>query len=119
MASGYIAIIIFMALSLFMPFSMILTSMMIRRRSVRGSVEHSNYESAEDSTGARISIMNEYFHYFSMFLAYEIIVAIVLIWAASSGVMAREAGAVVLSLAVFGFVMELFVSKLAVVDSYG
>ncbi len=81
MDATILAILIFLAFSIFTPISLIITSRTLRRSTKRNSVKDSSYESGEESTGSRISVMNEYLHYFSMFIAFEIIAAMVLVWA--------------------------------------
>lgn len=81
MAFGYVAIIIFIAFSVFIPASLILSSMLLGSKKKQNKVSGLNFESAEASIGSRISIMSEYFHYFTGFLAFEVVVALVLAWA--------------------------------------
>ncbi len=108
-----VAIAIFIIFSVLTPVSLIITSIMLRRRTKRNAMMDSSYESAEASTGNRISIMNEYMHYFSMFLAFEILVAVVLVWAPIARLMPFLSSAAVLSLLVVGMVFEVFVMLIA------
>ena len=104
-----VAIVIFIAFSIFTPVSLVITSIFLRRRPKRNAMIGSSYESAEESTGSRISIMNEYMHYFSMFLAFEILVAVIIVWAPIARRLSFMSSAVVLLLLVTGMVFEVFV----------
>lgn len=107
------AIIIFVLFSIFTPISLVLTSKTLRRRTTRNAVKDAPYESAEASVGGSISVMKEYLHYFSMFLAYEIIVVIALVWAAVARSVPFTASVAVLSLLVGGIMFEGFALMIA------
>ena len=108
-----VAILIFILFSVFTPVSMVMTSVFLRRRSKKNVMMGSSYESAEESKGNRISIMNEYMHYFSMFLAFEILVAIIIVWAPITRLLPFLSSVAVLSLLVAGMVFEVFVMLIA------
>lgn len=110
MSLTYIAIAIFILLSLFVPLSMILTSRMLRPFLRSNPIESAPYESAEESRGSRISIMNEYIHYFPMFISFEIAVAVIAIWAP----LGRQLGFVP-DIYMLGFVLAAFVMELLVI----
>lgn len=109
MYSDYLALLIFFLFSLLVPASMILTSAMLRRRTRTNPVGRNSYESAERSFGSRISIMNEYIHYFSMFIAFEMVIAIILLWTFAAPAMSISSSVVILSLLAVAFVFELFI----------
>lgn len=104
-----VAIVIFVLFAVFTPASMLLTSIFLRKRTVSNAVRDSSYESAEESKGSRISIMAEYLHYFGMFIAFEIIVGIILIWAPVARQSSMISGMEILGLLAVGFVFEVFV----------
>ncbi|MCL4364934.1 MAG: NADH-quinone oxidoreductase subunit A [Candidatus Marsarchaeota archaeon] len=108
-----VAIVIFIIFSTFTPVSLVITSIFLRRQSKRNAMMGSPYESAEESRGNRISIMNEYMHYFSMFLSFEILVAVAIVWAPIARLLPTTASAAVLSLLVAGMVFEVFVMLIA------
>ena len=112
MASTYLALLIFLLFGAFLPISMILTSKLLRPERSDNPVKNANYESGEESVGGRISIMKEYLHYFSLFLAFDIITAIILIWAFAGDNIGSIPSGYVLALAVLGFVGELSVLAL-------
>ena len=113
MASDYLAVVIFILISLFMPASMLLTSVLLRYTGSSNPVKRSNFESAEASFGARLSIMREYLHYFSMFLGYEIVAVMVVLWVFVAKGLPNLYSYMILGLAVFAFALELFVMFVA------
>lgn len=108
-----VAVIIFMLFSILTPVSMLLTSIFLRKRTVKNEVRDGSYESAEESKGSRISIMSEYLHYFGMFIAFEIIVGIILIWAPVARQFQLISAIEVLGLLALGFIFEVFVMLIA------
>jgi NADH:ubiquinone oxidoreductase subunit 3 (subunit A) len=113
MDATYLAIAVFLAIALIEPVSIFLTSIAIRRREPSNQVKANNYESAELSSGKRLSIMNEYLPYFPMFLTYEIIIAIMLIWVLFARGLSLYFDSVFFGLFAFGFIMELSIIKIA------
>ncbi len=113
MVSVYVAIIIFAVIAFLEPVLMLLGSKLIRRRSRPSRAKQNNYESAEESYGRRTSVMNEYLYYFPMFLAFEIILAVMLIWVVSVGSVSKFVNYAILALFVLSFIFELFIIMLA------
>lgn len=109
MALAYIAVLVFILFSIAEPAGLLLTSKLMRINKEQNSISKLNFESAEESVGKRITIMSEYFHYFSAFLAFEIIVAVILIWAGVARSLPKTASVGILMLALLGFAMEGFV----------
>ena len=109
MVSVYVAIIILAAFAVMEPLLMLLTSKFIRRGSRPNSVKDNSYESAESSSGGRTSVMNEYLHYFPMFLSFEVIAAIMLMWILSARALPAVANYYILGLFVSGFIFEMFI----------
>lgn len=113
MVSDYIPVLVFVIFSLLFPASLLLFSRLVRQRSDKNPVSTLNFESSEESIGTGLSIMKEYFHYFSAFLAFEIVAAIVLVWVITSKAIPKTANLAILAFAVFGFVLELFAMLIA------
>ena len=84
MLPEYVVIVIFALAAAFAPLSLILSSRLIRFVGDTNEVARLNYESGEESVGSRITIMSEYMHYFTSFLAFEVIGAVMLLWAIAS-----------------------------------
>ncbi len=113
MVSAYVPLIIFLLFAAFVPASMLVGSRFLRRTTVMSRTKGMNYESAEEPIGTRMAIMKEYIYYFPMFLAFEIIAAILLIWAVVAKQLSFVDSMVVLALAVFGFFLEIMVMMIA------
>lgn len=108
MAGQYLAIAIFAAIALLIPFSALLFSQLVRIRSDNNDVETKVYESAEETIGQRVDVMHEYLHYFVAFLAFEILGVIIIIWSTFTKQGQQLSGLYVIGLVIFGFVLEVF-----------
>ncbi len=108
-----LAIVVFILFSVFTPVSMILASRAMRRNTKRNSVKDAPFESAEESRGNGISIMNEYLHYFSMFIALEIMVVVVLVWAPVSRSVSFIPSVAIMGLLVVGMIFEAYMLLIA------
>lgn len=113
MASDYLVITVFAAFSFLFPVSLLIFSKLIRIRKPQNEVATLNFESAEESIGSRLSIMKEYFHYFSAFLAFEVIATVILVWAVVARELSMGVDIAVIAFAVSGSVLELFSIALA------
>jgi NADH:ubiquinone oxidoreductase subunit 3 (subunit A) len=109
MSDSFIQIAVFALLAVFLPLSMLTFSKLIRMKGGSNRVQKQSYESAEESIGERIEVMQEYLHYFSMFMAFEIIGIIVIIWSTFSRQLLASNGAYVIALLVFGLFFELII----------
>ena len=109
----YLPISIYAAFSIFMPASIILTSIVLRGITKSNAVKNSAYESAEQSRGTRISIMNEYIHYFPMFISLEIVAAMILIWLLTARSIPFISSVFILNLMAVGFAFEVAVIMFA------
>lgn len=76
----YIALIIFLLLAIFVPFSMVLTSMMLRPKQKTNKTKTNNYESAENPIGEQRDITSNYLPYFPLFITFEFVGIITVIW---------------------------------------
>lgn len=81
MAYEYIAVAVFAFLALIVPFSMILIAKLLGPKTKQNLVKLANYESAEVPIGTHKDVSNEYLHYFALYLAFEVIVVVVILWA--------------------------------------
>ena len=114
MASDYIAVLVFIVFSLLFPVSLLLFSRLVRMRGDSNATSTLNFESAEESRGSRLTLMKEYFHYFSAFLAFEVISAVILVWVVTARTLPQEVNMGILGFAVVGFVFEVFAMLIAV-----
>ncbi len=113
MLPNYIVVVVFFVLSVLVPALTLFGSRLMRPRAVLNDVATLNYESAEETIGERIAIMREYIYYFSMFLALEVIVAILLVWVFAARQLPYNFNLVALGLVVTGFIFEIFVMLLS------
>ena len=113
MAADYLAVLVFVIFSLLIPASLLVFSKLIRIRGDSNQVSTLNFESGEESKGSRLTIMKEYFHYFSAFLAFEIVAAVILLWVVTAKTLPPEVNIAILAFAIFGFAFEIFAMLLA------
>ncbi len=76
----YVALVIFLLLAIFVPLSMLLTAKMLGAPRKTNKTKTLNYESAEVPIGANKDIVNDYLSYFPLFLAFEIVGIIAIVW---------------------------------------
>jgi len=77
---NYIAFLFFAFVGISIPFSMIVISKLLRSRIPSNPVKASPYESAEKPIGSSRDIDNEYMPYFMLFLPFEIVLVILILW---------------------------------------
>ncbi|MCL5412734.1 MAG: NADH-quinone oxidoreductase subunit A [Candidatus Marsarchaeota archaeon] len=81
MLYNYIAIIFFTAFAFFIPYSLLLTSRILRHNSPGNPVKNAPYESAEETVGSGMVIHTEYLPIFALFLPFEVLSLLLLVWA--------------------------------------
>lgn len=113
MASGYIALLVFMFVALVVPASLLLASLFLRVRRKQNPVSGLNFESGERTVGGHTGIMQEYFHYFTGFLAFEVVSAIFIVWVYASGALSGRTDDYVIAFMVMSLFLEYFVILLA------
>lgn len=80
MLYNYIALLIFIAFAVFMPLSFILTAKLLGKKEAGNPVKNAPYESGEETVGGSRDVDNEYLPHFMIFLPFEIIIAILILW---------------------------------------
>ncbi|HUY70009.1 MAG TPA: NADH-quinone oxidoreductase subunit A [Candidatus Baltobacteraceae bacterium] len=80
MLYNYLALAFFIIIGLLIPSSIILTSRLLGRRVAENLVKNAPYESGEETVGSSRDIDNEYLPYFMLFLPFEVVIAIVILW---------------------------------------
>jgi NADH:ubiquinone oxidoreductase subunit 3 (subunit A) len=108
MPYNYIAIGIFAAIAVALPFVILLVAKLIGHPEEKNPVKDANYESAEASIGEKSSVAMEYMHYFPLFLGFELIAAIVIIWVAVARSIQMQYNIMVLLLTVFSIAFVIF-----------
>lgn len=89
---NYISLLFFSAFAILIPASLILTSRMMRKKSKPSKAKNSPYESGEKSTGGSRDIDTEYFPFFMIFLPFEIVTILVLLWSVVAGITPHTQG---------------------------
>ncbi|MCL4381282.1 MAG: NADH-quinone oxidoreductase subunit A [Candidatus Marsarchaeota archaeon] len=84
MISTYIILVVSFLFALSMPLSFLAVSKLLRPSKDRNPVKNAPYESAEQTVGKSMDTINEYMSFFSIFLAFEIIAIVMVLWAYSS-----------------------------------
>jgi len=80
----YVLALIFGFFSMAVPVIFILFSKLINNKEPSDEVEASSYESSEETIGTDRTIFSNYLPYFTLFLPFEIIAVIVLLWSATA-----------------------------------
>lgn len=83
MLYNYVALLIFMAFAAFIPISFIISIKLLSRKSQGNPVKNAPYESGEEPIGSSRDIENEYVPYFMIFLPFEIVLAVLILWSTS------------------------------------
>ncbi len=112
MMYNYIALLIFIAFAVFIPTSFVLTAKLLGRKKSPNPVKNAPYESGEETVGSARDVDNEYMPYFMLFLPFEIIVAMLLLWSSASHVMGYLTSMELLGLAAVSTVMTFAGYKL-------
>jgi NADH:ubiquinone oxidoreductase subunit 3 (subunit A) len=81
---NYVALFIFVLFAAFVPLSFLLTSWFLRPHKPSNPVKGTSYESAEQPIGRIKDVANEYLPFFAIFLPFEIISMVLLLWAVSA-----------------------------------
>lgn len=80
MLYNYIALLLFIAFAVFMPVSFLLTAKMLGKKEPGNPVKNAPYESGEESIGDSKDVDNEYLPHFMIFLPFEMIIVILILW---------------------------------------
>ena len=102
----YVAVAIFAALALFVPISMLILARLIGARPSQNPIKLENYESAETPIGRSRDITNDYLEYFPLYLGFEIVIVIVLSWAAVSGSISMPVSLGIIGISAGSFILS-------------
>lgn len=80
MLYNYIALAFFAIVATLVPASIIIASKLLGKKDKGNPIRNAPYESAEESVGSAKDIDNEYLPLFSIFLPFEVIVGIIIVW---------------------------------------
>ncbi len=95
-----IAVAFFAIFAIFMPASFLLTSKLLRTKFRGNKVKNAPYESAERTIGNSRDIDNEYLGFFALFLPFEIVGILLLLWAITARLTDLGTNLLVLGLAI-------------------
>jgi len=107
MLNSYLQAAIFALVAILVPLSLLAFSRLVRPKSRDSKVETLPYESAEETIGSHIEIMQEYLHYFALFLAFVIVVAVMILWSTFTRELKATTWPYVMFLIIFSVVFEL------------
>ncbi len=113
MLYNYVALCLFAAFAVFLPLSFILTSRLIGRKEHGNPVKNAPYESGEETIGSSRDIDNEYLQYFMLFIPFEIVIAILVLWSTATAQLGYFANLAILSLGVSATIVSLIGYKLS------
>jgi NADH:ubiquinone oxidoreductase subunit 3 (subunit A) len=77
---NYVALLIYIAFAVFMPVSFLLSAKLIGRKESGNPVKNAPYESGEETIGSSKDVDNEYLPHFMIFLPFEMIIVILILW---------------------------------------
>lgn len=80
MLYDYVALVLFIAFAVFVPVSFVLTTKLLKKKASGNAVKNAPYESGEETIGSSRDVDNEYLPYFMLFLPFEIVIAILILW---------------------------------------
>lgn len=109
----YIALAFFILFALFVPYSFLLASKMLRPRKAMNPVRGTPYESAEEPIGNTRDIVTEYLPYFVLFIPFEIIAMLLVLWSISARANGIVTNALIMGLAVLSMFLALIGYKFA------
>lgn len=113
MLYNYAALAIFSAFAVFVPASFILASKLLGRRVAGNSAKNAPYESGEATTGESRDVDNEYMPHFMLFLPFEIVIAILIVWSIATKSLGYYTNVAILMIGFVATVLSFFGYKLA------
>ncbi|MGI0100696.1 MAG: NADH-quinone oxidoreductase subunit A [Candidatus Micrarchaeaceae archaeon] len=113
MLFDYIALALFIAFAVFVPASFLLTVKLLAHREPGNPVKNSPYESAEETVGDSRNIENEYMPYFMIFLPFEVIIVILILWSTATSYVSYSSSVSVMVLGVLATVLSFIGYKVA------
>ncbi len=119
MLYDYVVLGVFALLGMLIPASLLISSKILGFKSQGNKVKNAPWESAEESVGESLDIDNEYLPFFSIFLPFEIIAAIFIVWASQAKNIAYNQDVGVIVLATLSAFVVLGFYKLAARDKHG
>ncbi len=113
MLYNYLALVFFAAFALFIPVSFLLTAKLLGRKEQGNPVKNAPYESGEETVGTSRDIDNEYLPYFLIFLPFEIVIALLLLWAIAANSISHVYNLEIILLGLFATILSFIGYRLA------
>ncbi len=110
---NYIALAFFALFALSVPIQFLLASKMLRQKSKPNRVKNTPYESAEQPIGKTRDIATEYLNFFAIFLPFEIISMVVVLWSISARQLDLTTNIAIIGLAIVSMALALLGYKFA------
>jgi NADH:ubiquinone oxidoreductase subunit 3 (subunit A) len=110
---NYIALVFFALFALSVPISFLFTSKMLRTKKAGNKVKNAPYESAEEPIGHARDVDNEYLSFFAIFLPFEIISMVIVLWAVAARQLGQGANVLVIGLIILSMALALAGYKFA------
>ncbi len=108
MLYNYIALILFLLFGVFVPAAFLLTAKILGRVNHPNEVKNAPYESGEKTIGSSRDIDVEYFPYLMLFLPFEVVAMLTLLWASAASTIGRHTGIYVMLLLVIAAAFSMF-----------
>jgi NADH:ubiquinone oxidoreductase subunit 3 (subunit A) len=109
----YFVIAAFAVFSILVPLAMVFANKLIGIREEHNAVKDSNYESAESSIGSNTNVMSEYFHFLTIFVAFEVTGVIIILWSLTARSIGFMQSIYVITIFIFSMVLAFMSIGLA------
>jgi NADH:ubiquinone oxidoreductase subunit 3 (subunit A) len=106
MLYNYVALVLFIAFAIFVPVSFLLTAKMLAKKKRGNPVKNSPYESGEETIGTTSDVDNEYLPNFMIFLPFEIVIAMLILWSIVSRSVSYEVSISMIMLGIFATILS-------------
>lgn len=107
MLYNYLALLVFALIAIFVPASLLATAKLFRHRTRDNAVKSAPYESAEATIGKNRDVINEYLPFFMLFLPFEVVAIVLLIWSSVLRQVSYTSGILVVGLALVAAAFSL------------
>jgi NADH:ubiquinone oxidoreductase subunit 3 (subunit A) len=107
MLYNYIALLFFSGLGLLIPLLFLLAAKLLGRASPGNPAKGAPYESAEETIGSNRAVYGDYLPYFMLFLPFEIVLVVLILWSTVARGVDRGTSAGIMLLAVISMVLSV------------
>jgi NADH:ubiquinone oxidoreductase subunit 3 (subunit A) len=107
MLYNYVAVLFFAIVAIFVPYSMLIGAKMLRHNIPANPVKNAPYESAELPIGENRDVINEYLPYFIIFIPFEVVAMILILWSAVSKQISFYNNILIISMVILSMLFSL------------